>query len=82
VPMRRIQALLVMLALLGAAGAIFPWADRNRLTSAAIAFAVIFTVAVLRVRGHQKQLSRSANGEDTMTRVQAIREARSKRFTR
>jgi hypothetical protein len=81
-PMRRMQALLVMLALLGAAGAIFPWADRYRLTSAALAFAIISTVAILRVRGHHKQLSRSSGAEETMARVQRIRDSRAKRFNR
>lgn len=81
-PMRRLQVLLVMLAMLGAAGAIFPWADRYRLTSAAIAFAVIATVAILRVRGHYKQLSRSGGAENTMATVERIREARARRFNR
>jgi len=81
-PMRRFQALLVMLALLGAAGAIFPWADRYRLTSAAIAFAIIATVAIMRVRGHYKHLSRSSSAEETMARIARIREARAKRFNR
>lgn len=81
-PIRRLQALLVMLALLGAAGAIFPWADRYRLTSAALAFAIISTVAILRIRGHHKHLSRSTGAEDTMARVRRIREERAKRFSR
>jgi len=77
-----LQALLIMLALLGAAGAIFPWADRYRLTSATLAFAVIATVAIMRVRGHHKQLSRSMGAEETMARIARIREARAKRFNR
>lgn len=81
-PMRRLQALLVMLALLGAAGALFPWADRYRLTSAALAFAIILTVLILRVRGHYKQLSSSSGAEETMARIERIREARAKRFNR
>jgi hypothetical protein len=82
VPLRRIQALLVMLALLGAAGALFPWADRYRLTSAAIAFAIITTVAILRVRGHYKHLSRSNSADHTLATIARIRESRAKRFTR
>ncbi len=80
--MRRLQALLVMLALLGAAGALFPWADRYRLTSAALAFAIILTVLILRVRAHHKQLSHSSGAEETMARIDRIREARAKRFNR
>lgn len=81
-PMRRLQVLLVMLALLGAAGAIYPWADRYRLTSAALAFAIISTVAILRVRGHYKQLTRSSSASGTMATVERIREARARRFNR
>lgn len=80
--MRRLQALLVMLAMLGAAGAIFPWADRYRLTSAALAFAIISTVAILRVRAHHKHLSRSSSADHTLAMIERIRESRAKRFHR
>ena len=53
-PVRRLQASLIILALLGAAGALFPWADRYRFTSAALAFAIIFTVLILARSGPPK----------------------------
>jgi hypothetical protein len=77
-----VQALLIMLALLGAAGAIFPWDERFRLASAAIAGVVIAAVAVLRVRMHYQDIVRSSGADDTMATVERIRAARAKRFNR
>jgi|GEM_PF-2376983 hypothetical protein len=80
--MRRSQALLVMLAMLGAAGAIFPWSDRYRLASAVLAFLIISYVGVVRVRAHGRELSRDSEAEGTMALVARIRDQRAKRFNR
>jgi hypothetical protein len=80
--MRRVQSILIMLALLGAAGAIFPWNDRYRLACAAAAGLLIAAVGVLRVRGHYDQIARSSSAGDTMSTVERIREERARRFRR
>lgn len=81
-PMRRRQTILVMLAMFAAAGALFPWADEYRFICAGLAFVLIALVAIGRVRAHYEQLTKNSGADETLARVQRIREERAKRFSR
>lgn len=79
--MRRPHTILVMIAMLAAAGSLWPWPDRYRYACAALAFALIGFVAFARVRGHYQQVSRDSF-DDAWAKIDRIRAERAKRFRR
>ena len=80
--MRRRQTILVMLAMFAVAGALWPWADKYRYICAGLAALLIAFVAMARVRGHYEQMMKNSGSDETMSRVQQIRDERAKRFNR